>query len=172
VSYDEGAPMSKLEDQANLYATLPLREPNERYVRLMECEHYSQAQAAIDRLSDRGFEVHRTAIVGEGLHLYEQVTGRLDWFKASFEGAINGMGTGLLIGLLFAVFAPMDGPSVLNVILLALAFGAGIGILLRLISYLAMGGRRDFTSVGSLRASKFSVMCDADYADKARELLV
>ncbi|WP_237724942.1 general stress protein [Deinococcus alpinitundrae] len=51
---------------------------------------YLQAQRAVDFLSDQKFLVERTAIVGEGLKIAEQVTGRLDWTRALSLGMGQG----------------------------------------------------------------------------------
>jgi len=43
---------------------------------------YLDAQRAVDYLSDEKFPVERSSIVGEGLKIVEQVTGRLDWTRS------------------------------------------------------------------------------------------
>jgi hypothetical protein len=47
----------------------------------------SDAQRAVDRLSDRGFPVDRVAVVGHGLEYVEQVTGRFTTARAALVGA-------------------------------------------------------------------------------------
>jgi len=164
--------MPSIQDQLDAAGTIPVSEPNAKYVLLHRTDRYEDAQAVVDRLSDRGFEVHHTAIVGEGLKAVERVTGRLDWFKALVEGAINGLGTGLLIGLLLALFA-MGQPDITpaTVITVAVLAGVIIGGLFRLFSYLATRGKRDFTSIQSLAASQYSVLCHEEHASRARELI-
>ena len=51
---------------------------------------YEEAQRAVDYLSDEKFPVERVAIIGEGLQLVEQVTGRLTWGKAALNGVLGG----------------------------------------------------------------------------------
>ena len=51
-------------------------------------ERYEEAQRAVDYLSDEKFPVERVAIVGEGLRLVEQVTGRLTWWRATVKGVL------------------------------------------------------------------------------------
>ena len=43
---------------------------------------YADAEAAVDRLSDRGFDVDRAAIVARDLSLVEEVTGRTTSLRA------------------------------------------------------------------------------------------
>jgi hypothetical protein len=49
-----------------------------------------------DHLSDRGFPVEQTAIVGRDPKLVEQVTGRLDNGRAALRGTAGGAVTGAL----------------------------------------------------------------------------
>lgn len=164
--------MPTTDERLDAAAAIPVTDPNSRYVRLLQTNDYAEAQAIVDRLSDRGFGVHHTAIVGEGLRVVERITGRMDWIRALIDGVINGFGTGLLIGILLSLFALHDpGLSPATIILVSLAVGAVLGAIVRLLSYLATGGHRDFTSIQSLSASTYSVLCHEDFVDKARELL-
>src|SRR3954452_1212676 len=63
-------------------------------------DDYADAEFAVDYLSDRGFPVERTAIIGRDLKLVEQVTGRLDNGRAALRGAV----TGALVGWIFGLF--------------------------------------------------------------------
>lgn len=141
-------------------------------VRLGTFQRYEEAQELVDRLSDAGFEVRRTAIVAEGLRLYEQVTGRLNWLRASGRGAVQGLVVGLFIAWLFAVFS-LVAPAMgfLNVLLWGAGIGLVIGAILGLLSYAATGGRRDFTSVSGVQAATYTVLVEADFADQARQIL-
>ena len=60
---------------------------------------YTDAQTAVDRLSDARFPVERTSIVGRDLRLVETVTGRLNWGRAALSGLATGAWFGLLVGL-------------------------------------------------------------------------
>ena len=46
-------------------------------------DDYAEAQRAVDHLSDQGFPVERTAIVGHGLRYVEQVAGRITTGRAA-----------------------------------------------------------------------------------------
>jgi hypothetical protein len=59
---------------------------------------YADAERAVDYLSDRGFEVSRTAIVGRDLRYVEQITGPMTYGKAALRGALTGAFVGVLIG--------------------------------------------------------------------------
>ena len=50
-------------------------------------DSYEKAQRAVDYLSDNGFPVENTQIVGSDLHLVEQVTGRVTTASATLAGA-------------------------------------------------------------------------------------
>ncbi|MDP8930333.1 MAG: glycine zipper family protein, partial [Actinomycetota bacterium] len=51
---------------------------------------YPDAQRAVDYLSDERFPVQHVSIVGEGLRLVEDVTGRRGYVEAALGGATAG----------------------------------------------------------------------------------
>ncbi|HEX2310825.1 MAG TPA: general stress protein, partial [Vicinamibacterales bacterium] len=65
---------------------------------------YAEAEHAVDWLSDHGFAVERSAIVGTGLRSVEQVTGRMTPGRAAGIGAAQGALIGALFALLFGIF--------------------------------------------------------------------
>ena len=142
---------------------------------------YAAAQRAVDYLSDEKFAVEHVALVGRGLKFVEQVTGRLNWGRAALNGLLSGTSTGLFIGLLLALFFPEmeigpDGvlePAGFNwsLLLLSTAVGAVFGLIFGLIAYAMTGGKRDFTSVGAMRAETYDLLVDADHADEAERVL-
>jgi hypothetical protein len=129
---------------------------------------YLDAQWAVDRLSDAGFPVDRVAIVGEDVRLVERVLGRLTVARAALAGAGSGGWFGLLIGVLLGIFA-VD--AWWKVILFAVVAGVVWGAAFGAIAHAMTGGRRDFTSVSTLQADRYSLIVDADYAEQARQLL-
>jgi len=133
---------------------------------------YEEAQRAVDYLADEKFPVERVAIVGEGLHLVEQITGRLTWWKAALGGLLGGAVTGFLLGWLFGVFSFLNPlVSVVALALWGLILGAVIGTLAGVIGYAATGGQRDFTSVSMMQADYYNVLVDMDIAAEAERLL-
>ena len=147
-------------------------DPTKSRVVLGTYPDYLQAQRAVDYLSDQKFPVERTAIVGEGLKIVEQVTGRLDWTRALSLGMGQGAVTGIFIGLIFSFLGfGGEGRSFLALLFDGLLIGIMIGAAWGLLSYALSGGRRDFTSVGGMRADHYSVMADSEVAEHARELL-
>ncbi|QDT15499.1 general stress protein [Alienimonas californiensis] len=141
---------------------------------------YAAAQKAVDYLSDEKFPVEHVTIVGRGLKFVEQVTGRLNWGRAFLNGLASGAMTGLFIGLLLALFFPaveeVDGVLVREgfnweLILWATAIGSVFGAIFSLIGYAMTGGKRDFTSVGAMRAETYDVLIDAGHADEAERVL-
>jgi hypothetical protein len=133
---------------------------------------YVDAERAVDRLSDEGFPVERAAIVARGLEYVEQITGRLRWIDAALRGMFSGAVAGFLIGWLFGVFNWFD-PVIASVVLAlnGLWFGALVGSLVGLVAYSLQRGRRDFASVGGVRAERYDVLVDAEVADQAERLL-
>jgi hypothetical protein len=131
---------------------------------------YAEAQKAVDRLSDAGFPVEGTLIVGTGLKLVEAVLGRQTLLRAAGRGAIAGAWFGLLIGLFFGIFAP-GALSFLATVLWALAWGAVAGAIFGLVSHAMTRGERDFISMSQLAADRYDVMVPTDRVDRARALL-
>ncbi len=133
---------------------------------------YAEAQRAIDYLSDQKFPVERTAIVGEGISLVEQVTGRLTYGRAALNGALTGGLAGLFLGYLFGLFnwiAPII--SALTLAFYGLIFGAIMGAVFGLLIYALSGGRRDFTSVSGVQAERYNILVDDQVAEEAARLL-
>jgi hypothetical protein len=130
-------------------------------------ERYEEAQEYVDRLADEGFPVEHLAIVGEDLQLVEQVLGRLDGWRATLAGAASGAPIGLLFGLLYGLIFADDGVSLLGIVVYWLIVGAIVGGVFGLVSYLLMGGRRDFTSIVGVVAQRYQVLADEPYADVA-----
>ena len=54
---------------------------------------YPEAQQAVDFLSDSGFPVEHTDVVGSDLRLVEHVTGRLTNARAAMAGAVQARGS-------------------------------------------------------------------------------
>jgi hypothetical protein len=133
---------------------------------------YADAQRAVDRLSDAGFPVERVAIVGHDLRYVEQVAGRLTTGRAALMGALQGSLLGGLLGLIVALAFSLDpNPAAPLLVLYGIVAGGLLGALFGALTHAAMGGERDFASVGGLQADRFEVMADEDVADRAVELL-
>jgi uncharacterized membrane protein len=133
---------------------------------------YSEAERAVDFLSDRKFPVERTAIVGRDLRFVEQVTGRMNYGKAALRGALTGALVGALVGWLFGIFDWFD-PIVAAFWLMldGLWFGALVGALFGLLMHALTRGRRDFASVGAMRADRYELQVDRQVAEEAARLL-
>jgi len=126
---------------------------------------YAGAERLVDTLSDRGFPVEHSRIVGNGLRSVEYVTGRLTSGRAALAGAATGAWIGLLIGLLIGLFSA-GSTSALNIVG-AVLIGALWWALFGYLAHRATHGRRDFTSVKGLEAEQYLVYVDADRADEA-----
>lgn len=133
---------------------------------------YGEAEAAVDRLSDRGFDVDRAAIVARDLSLVEEVTGRTTSLRAALSGALNGALVGAALGWILGIFNWTDPVvSAIAVAFYGMVAGAIVGALAGFVVQLSTGGRRDFTSVSAIRAERYDVMVEEAHAERALELL-
>lgn len=128
---------------------------------------YLEAQKAVDYLSDSKFHVEFVTIVGRDLRMVERVTGRLTYGRVALAGLASGAWFGLFVGLLLLLFSAQGG-----FILVAIALGAGFGLLFSVLSYALTRGRRDFTSSSQIVASSYALLCAPEQAGEARRLLV
>lgn len=131
---------------------------------------YEQAQAVVDHLSDGGFPVERVAIVGADLRLVEQVTGRLTRGRAAAAGAASTGWLGLLFGFFIGFFADSS-TAILGLALYGLLLGAIAGAILGFAAHAATGGRRDFSSMTGIAATRYEVLVDQNGAEEAERLL-
>jgi hypothetical protein len=133
-------------------------------------DKYDDAQRAVDFLSDHEFPVQNCMIVGTELKQVERVTGRLTRGRVALGGVLSGVWLGLFVGLIFALFDPKAG-SWFATVISTVVFGAIFGLIWALIGYAATQGRRDFTSVSQVVATKYEVLVEHRFAQQARELL-
>jgi hypothetical protein len=122
----------------------------------------------VDFLSDNGFPVEQSAIVGTDLRLVENVLGRLTTARAALAGAASGAWFGLLIGLLIGIFRAS---AWWRVLIAAIVIGAAWGAIFGGVAHAATGGRRDFSSRTSLQAERYAVNVGEDHVDEARLML-
>jgi hypothetical protein len=132
-------------------------------------EKYEQAQKAVDFLSDNEFPVQNCLIVGTDLKQIERVTGRLTYGKVTAGGLLSGVWMGLFVGLVVSLFS--NGSSTLAIILGTMVFGAIFGLVWALAGYAATRGRRDFTSVTQVVATRYEVLVEHKYAEQGRQIL-
>ena len=129
---------------------------------------YLEAQKAVDHLADKAFAVQMVTIVGTDLRMVERVTGRLSYPRAALGGFLSGAWFGLFVGLLLSLFTT---PGAQSPLVPAIFIGGAFGLLFSVITYSFSRGRRDFTSTSQIVASSYAVLCLAEQAHKARELL-
>lgn len=132
-------------------------------------DDYAAAQKAVDFLADNKFPVEQCMIVGTDLKRVERITGRLTTGKVAFGGLLTGVWLGLFVGLILSLFA--DDETFWATILGAVLFGAVFGIIWALVGYAFTRGRRDFSSVTQVVATKYEVLVEHKVAAQARELL-
>ena len=128
---------------------------------------YPEAQRAVDALSDQGFPVQHLAIIGTDLRQVERITGRMSWGRAAMSGAMSGLWIGVFFGLIMSV-AGSNGPR-LNFWACVL-LGVLWGIVFQLFSYALTRGRRDFTSISQVVASRYSIIAAREVREAAQAL--
>lgn len=148
-----------------LNSVLELKYPQQ----VAEFETYDEAQSAVDFLSDNEFPVQNLCIVGTNLKLIERVTGRRTWPSVLGQGALSGIGTGLLVGLMLTFFT--TGVSYLQALLVGLGLGILIGLVTSALGYSLSAGRRDFSSVRQTIATRYELLAEHNVAARAKELL-
>ena len=124
---------------------------------------YEDAQHAVDYLADRNFPVQFLSIVGTELKSIERITGGLSWGRVLASAAMNGLVWGAMAALLFYFFVP--NVSIALVFLGAIVVFVLANVLTSGISYAMTAGRRDFTSISQVVASRYSIIA----AREARE---
>ena len=129
---------------------------------------YDEAQAAVDSLSDDGYPVQVLAIIGTDLRQVENITGRMSWGRAAIQGA----GTGLWLGVFFALMMGLVGAGGSAGVTFATGIILGIvwGIVFQLIGYAFTRGRRDFTSTSHVVASRYSIIASEQAGEAAQAL--
>ena len=130
---------------------------------------YDEAQRAVDHLSDNEFPVENLMIVGTDLKRIERVTGRLSWGRVALAGAITGLWFGVFVGLVFALWVEDGG--VVGILLSTALFGALFGVVWALTGYAATRGRRDFSSVTAVVATRYEVLVEHKHREAARTIL-
>ncbi len=136
---------------------------------IAEFSNYESAEAAVDLLADKDFEVGTARIVGHDLKSVEQIIGKRTYGRSALWGAMGGAWFGLLMGLLFGLFLPsvVWATAMLGSVLLAALFGLVFGLLSHAIS----GRDRSFTATKGLKAGTYTVEVLAERADEAHRIL-
>lgn len=132
-------------------------------------DRYEDAQRAVDYLSDHEFPVQNCMIVGTELRQVERVTGRLTYGRAAMAGAASGAWMGLFVGILLSLFS--SGNNAFAAVVTGILIGVVFGMAMGLATYAAAGGRRDFTSVTQVVATRYEVLVEHKLLLRAQELL-
>jgi hypothetical protein len=112
--------------------------------------------------------VENCMIVGTDLKQVERVTGRLTTGRVALGGLLSGIWLGLFVGLIFSLFGQ---GSAVAIIVSTAVFGALFGVIWALAGYAATRGRRDFSSVSQIVATRYEVLVEHKHAARGREVL-
>jgi hypothetical protein len=135
---------------------------------LVVYDDYADAQKAVDHLSDEQFPVENLMIVGTDLKQVERITGRLTTGKIALAGIASGAWLGLFVGLIFSLFGTESvAVTVLSTVLVGMLFG----LVWSLIGYAATRGRRDFSAISAVVATRYEVLVEHKHLTRAQELL-
>lgn len=146
--------------------------PSPPQVKLAEYTQYTDAQAAVDRLSDEGFPVRHVSIVWSRLRQVEYVTGRRTVATAARDGALSGLWFGSFLGLLLTLFVELDeDASAWGLILTYAIVGAVIGAAFTAFTHWSKRGARDFSTMGRLDAEAYEVWVHPDHVAQAGGIL-
>ncbi|MDP9806518.1 hypothetical protein J2S70_001100 [Trueperella bonasi] len=139
------------------------------YRMLAEVEDYQQAQFLVDGLSDAGFPVEHTRIIGTELETVEDVRGRKTVASAAGQGALSGIWLGVFLGLMFFILAP--GLGLLATFGWPILFGAVFGAIWGAAAHWATRGQRDFSSIHTLRAQRYEVQVRSEFLEQANQVV-
>lgn len=131
-------------------------------------DDYAAAQRTVDFLADEKFPVEQCMIVGTDLKRVERITGRLTTGRVAAGGVMSGLWLGLFVGLIFSIFTD---ESTFGIIVSTMALGAAFGVIMALVGYALSGGRRDFSSISAVVATRYEVLVEHKVSAQARELL-
>jgi hypothetical protein len=134
-------------------------------------ESRAAARHDVEFLARRGFPVENVAIVGTDLKHVERMTAGVTAGRATAAGAAAIAWLGLLLGILLWLFGNANGRGSLLTLLGPIVLGALFGAAFGAAGYAATGGRRDFTSVSTIIATRYEVMSEHRVAQQARDLL-
>ena len=129
---------------------------------------YAQARAAVDFLSDSGFDVSSITIVGTDLHMVERVTGRLTIARASLSGASSGALWGALMGMFMSAGQNAGGTGLW--VGGGIVIGALAGMAMSALMFIVRGRNRDLVSSQQVVALRYAILASADI-DRAFTLL-
>ncbi len=121
--------------------------------------------APVDRMSGCGFPVEHVRIVGDGVRTSSTSPKVMTKGKAALAGSASGAWFGVIVGLLFAIV--VVGPLWLWMVLVAVVVGAIWGAIFGFAAHWSTRGRRDFSSVQTLRAQRYDVYVAAEHAAEA-----
>ncbi|MDO5098901.1 MAG: hypothetical protein Q4D85_09080 [Corynebacterium sp.] len=128
---------------------------------------YERAQAAVDMLSDRQFNVADLTIVGVDLMEVEKVIGRLTWPRVILNGIASGAWLGLFFGMLLGIMNNQWAMSLLIGIFMGMVFSTVTAS----VQYAMQRGRRDFASATQIVAGRYDILCAPNSARQARDMI-
>ena len=155
-----------MSDTAGSPTTRPLRLEYPQSLAIYD--DYEAAQRTVDFLADEKFPVEQCMIVGTDLKRVERITGRLTTGRVVLGGVLSGVWLGLFVGLVLALFAEGSAVAMVGS---TVAFGAVFGAVWAVVGYAATRGRRDFSSITQVVATRYEVLVEHKVAARARELL-
>ncbi|MCM4083820.1 general stress protein [Paractinoplanes hotanensis] len=135
-------------------------------------DDYPSACRAVERLRDGDFSVEQTTIMAAGLHTVDREQGQVSTPDVTRRGAVSGMLIGAAVGYMLGLFDLTETSLALPwLIVNAAILGAVLGAAVALLGYVITQGRRSFVANQPVRADRYHIVVDADFADRAVRLL-
>ncbi|NMO91705.1 general stress protein [Actinomycetospora sp. TBRC 11914] len=152
------------------HETEPTPGATESFEELGTYGSLQEARDVVARLSSAGVPAEDLRIVGTDLTTVERAeTRRSTKPRAAGLGALGGLWSGLLVGLLFAMFTPVF-PSV--ALLWSMVLFAVGGAVFGLVGSSFLDGHRDGPAPRRVLADRFAVLVRVSRAAHAREAVV
>ena len=85
-------------------------------------------------------------------------------------GAASGAWMGLFVGVLLSLFSSTD--NAFGIVIAGVLFGVVFGMVMGLAGFAATRGRRDFTSVSQVIATRYEVLVEHNLLAQAQQLLL
>ncbi len=100
--------------------------------------------------------------------MVESITGRHGYAQAAAQGLFSGALIGTAFGFLLGLLSWADPISAFAMAAYGIVLGAVLGVVVSLITHWASSGRRNFSSVASIQAGRYVLLCDPEFAARAR----
>ena len=122
-------------------------------------------------VTDEGFPIECTVIVGTDLRFVEKVEGRITLARAAGYGVVAGAWFGALIASFAAIFGARTVDSGLSMLFGGILLGVVFGAVFGAAAFRVAGPRDGISASPTLVAARYELRTAAELADRLRDLL-